>query len=128
MVEDRVRDYKRDEAKPTDVIQDCFNKFSSLTPDTEWYSQYEKVEGGFVCSEKTYFYDTSEFTEGSVIASRTFKVSGVDGRPITQFLQVDLGSEFLYSANLAILIRQAGGIPTEQHKGSQLECLLDNSC
>jgi hypothetical protein len=57
------------------------------------------------CDEKTYKYKLSDHSAGSVIASKRFEVSGKGKRAITQFLQVDLGSEFAFSANLAVVIK-----------------------
>jgi hypothetical protein len=53
------------------------------------------------CDEKTYYYKNLP----AVIASKYFEVTGKEKRSVTQFLQVDLGHEFIYSPGLAVVVK-----------------------
>lgn len=84
-------------------IETCLKEFSKLNTDGLERQPWEDtlVEVGFDCQEQTYEYQG----QPPVIASHRFEVEGSGERAVTQFLQVDLGYEFIFASGIAVLVK-----------------------
>lgn len=128
LVKSRVETYMEQRVDDKPSLEQCLSELSNLTPDEAPVNSWEqqKVERGAFCDTKTYYYKASQHQAGDTIAKKKFTVTGVDNRAITQFVQIDIGYEFLYSPNLAVVMRLDN--KSLQTKNSNLECLYDGSC
>ena len=66
-----------------------------------------------------------------MLAEYPIKISGVKGRPITQYFQLNIGTEFAFGAGVRALIRRkdlSKDIAAYDNVKHPFACLLDQSC